>query len=310
MNPQWIALHNPTIAHNPQPTTVSLAFLHPARGIALVDVAPALTPNAVHKLYQTLLAARFTAIYPSYIPIVYCQITRLDLLSDQLEAMFWKDKTMDLPRNLGWVNWAEKVLGGVRVIVPADAVALVPPEPELLSRSRVYVVPAAATAVPIVLAALVGGATYMIERTAPTPTETALSVAQEAPPEPALPAAAPDASQPQPIAVPEPTEATPAPTMPTDQLAALVSRGNAFIARHDISAARRFYELAANNGSWIGAFAMGQTFDRLSLRKVDPTGSVASDPATASTWYKKARLLGGKDAQMTLRYYAAVSGIR
>jgi TPR repeat protein len=65
----------------------------------------------------------------------------------------------------------------------------------------------------------------------------------------------------------------------------------------DISAARKYYEYAANAGSARAATSLARTYDsdfavRLGLRP---------DPVMAEHWYRKAAALGNPDAEARLR---------
>ena len=96
----------------------------------------------------------------------------------------------------------------------------------------------------------------------------------------------------------------PAPTLETVAasriISASISRGDAMLALHDLSAARRYYELAANAGSADAALALGRTYDPTSLVR---SGSVSaqSNGVLAAEWYRKAASLGSTEAGASLR---------
>jgi len=84
------------------------------------------------------------------------------------------------------------------------------------------------------------------------------------------------------------------------EIAALVTRGDAFLSTGDIVSARLFYERAADGGDGGAALRLGATFDpgflsRTSIR------NAPSDPAQASSWYRRALDLGNSAAQEALR---------
>lgn len=79
-----------------------------------------------------------------------------------------------------------------------------------------------------------------------------------------------------------------------------LSRGEAMLAIHDLSAARRYYELAANAGSASGALALGRTYDPTSLVRSEAV-SAQPDGTLAVLWYRKAVALGSNDAERSLR---------
>jgi hypothetical protein len=89
---------------------------------------------------------------------------------------------------------------------------------------------------------------------------------------------------------------------PQDQAdaAALVRRGDAVLAIMDISAARKFYERAANAGSAAAAMALARTFDPEYLAGLGVVG-LRPDPALAARWYRKAAALGNRDAEARVR---------
>jgi hypothetical protein len=96
--------------------------------------------------------------------------------------------------------------------------------------------------------------------------------------------APPPAPQPQPASVDE-TKAGDAAI--ADLYAA---RGDDLLARKDISAARKFYELAVSNGNARAALAMARTYDPQFLAQAGVLG-LRADAALADLWYRRAALL-------------------
>ncbi len=94
-----------------------------------------------------------------------------------------------------------------------------------------------------------------------------------------------------------------APAQDTAMAAALMRRGDAMVAIKDISAARKFYESAADAGSAAAALALAKTFDPAYLETLGVVG-LRPDPATAAAWYRKAAALGDRDAETRLRTLA------
>jgi TPR repeat protein len=82
-------------------------------------------------------------------------------------------------------------------------------------------------------------------------------------------------------------------------LASLMRRGDAMFALGDVSAARRLYERAATAGSGSAATAAGRTFDPAVLAAMQAPPSLA-DPGAAAGWYRKAILLGDREAEALL----------
>jgi hypothetical protein len=83
----------------------------------------------------------------------------------------------------------------------------------------------------------------------------------------------------------------------TDQTAAAAyaSRGDAMVALKDISAARKYYEYAANAGSARAALALGETYDPAFLTRLGVVG-LKPNPTIAADWYRKAAALGDRVA--------------
>jgi TPR repeat protein len=77
------------------------------------------------------------------------------------------------------------------------------------------------------------------------------------------------------------------------------SRGDEMLAIKDISAARKFYEYAANAGSARAATALARTHDPAFLTRLGAVG-LTPDPVLAAAWYRKAAALGDPDADARL----------
>jgi TPR repeat protein len=76
-------------------------------------------------------------------------------------------------------------------------------------------------------------------------------------------------------------------------------RGDDMLAIKDISAARKFYEYAANAGSARAAAALARTLDPVFITQVGALG-LKPDPTLAAAWYRKAASLGDRDAEARL----------
>lgn len=79
-----------------------------------------------------------------------------------------------------------------------------------------------------------------------------------------------------------------------------LGRGDAMLAAHDVSAARLYYELAADAGSADAALALGRTYDPTSLIR-SAAVSAQPDKTLAARWYRRAAILGSDDAERSLR---------
>jgi TPR repeat protein len=83
-------------------------------------------------------------------------------------------------------------------------------------------------------------------------------------------------------------------------VAALVTRGDAFLSAGDIASARLFYERAADAGDSTAALRLGATFDPKFLGRAGLHGN-PGDPAQAESWYRRARDLGNAAAAERLK---------
>jgi uncharacterized protein len=98
-----------------------------------------------------------------------------------------------------------------------------------------------------------------------------------------------------------------APHVSSALLAEIIKQADALIERGDISAARLFYERAAQAGSGQAATAVGRTFDPNALARMGVIGT-KPDPTTASLWYRQAIALGDSSAEPLLRALAPAGG--
>lgn len=115
------------------------------------------------------------------------------------------------------------------------------------------------------------------------------------PPHPAM------AEPAQPPSPPPPGSIIAAPRAPRADpvlLTALIRRGDALLAVGDISAARRFYERAAEAGSAAAAEAAGLTHDPARLATLGARG-LRADPAAAAAWYQRAAAMRLQDGDAT-----------
>ena len=82
-------------------------------------------------------------------------------------------------------------------------------------------------------------------------------------------------------------------------MAALISRGDSLLGTGDFVSARLFYERAANAGSGEAALRLGETYDPQFLAQAHLRGA-RGNIATAVFWYKRARDLGTREAEILL----------
>ncbi len=88
---------------------------------------------------------------------------------------------------------------------------------------------------------------------------------------------------------------------------ALLARGDALLVIGDFSAARMFYERAANAGHGQAALRLGETHDPAFLARTGFIGARAN-AAIAAYWYQRARELDVPEANILLRAIATEAG--
>jgi hypothetical protein len=89
------------------------------------------------------------------------------------------------------------------------------------------------------------------------------------------------------------------PRLSADEIAALVARGDGFLAAGDIASARLFFQRAADAGDSGAAMRMAVTFDAAFLDRAGAHG-LRSDPGQAAFWYQRARDLGAVKAERAM----------
>jgi hypothetical protein len=88
-------------------------------------------------------------------------------------------------------------------------------------------------------------------------------------------------------------------SLSTDEVAALLARGDFLIAKGDVASARLFYERAAEAGQGQAALRLGESYDPAFLARVHLSG-VRGDALAAARWYRRARELGTSEAATLL----------
>jgi hypothetical protein len=107
----------------------------------------------------------------------------------------------------------------------------------------------------------------------------------------AMPAAGASAAGPVPAVA---TDAS-SRTLGSEEIIALLKRGNELVAHGDLVGARLFFERAAQAGESRAALALASTYDPLVLEQMGERG-LAPDVALARFWYERAKELGSKEA--------------
>jgi hypothetical protein len=134
------------------------------------------------------------------------------------------------------------------------------------------------------------------------PTTPAPAVAAPAPAPVANDPPAPVVAAPAAEAAAEPAlVAAAAPAVSSNpQVDALMARGDDLLATGDVSAARLFYQRAAEQGSAAAATAVGQTYDPAVLELLRVRGA-RGDAQIAAEWYRKAIAAGDRQAEIRLK---------
>ncbi len=144
--------------------------------------------------------------------------------------------------------------------------------------------------------------------------ETVANVAPVSAPAVSLPSEAsaavlPSPPSPVPGAAPKALSVTPRLTLADPMASQYASRGDAMMGIKDVSAARRFYEFAANAGDARAAAALARTYEASFLAELGTIG-IKPDPGLAMAWYRKAAALGDKNAEGKLQTFSATAPSR
>jgi hypothetical protein len=116
MRPGWVLLRRCRLdggdGDGAPPPRVRFALLHADVGVALLDLAPELTPDAAARLRRSLDAARFGAAFPGHLPIVHCVVPadRLHRLGEVLDSAFAMEAPLTLRKGYAWVGFVRRVL--------------------------------------------------------------------------------------------------------------------------------------------------------------------------------------------------------
>jgi hypothetical protein len=89
-----------------------------------------------------------------------------------------------------------------------------------------------------------------------------------------------------------------------DEIAALIKRGEEFVANGDLAAARLMLQRAAEAQDARAALALAATYDPSVLAQLGIRG-LAGDPAMARAWYEKAKEFGSDEASRRLELLAS-----
>ncbi len=108
---------------------IRFALLHPAIGVALLDLAPMVTPEATARLRQRLHASRFGSIFPGHLPIMHRALPARQLLQalTLLDYAFALEPPLSLPGGGAWMGMVQRALDPVLTAAAGADPATLPP---------------------------------------------------------------------------------------------------------------------------------------------------------------------------------------
>jgi hypothetical protein len=111
LGPDWLILRDCRLGATARGGLASV-LLHPARGVAVLDILPSRTPDAAEAVRARLYAARFPAIFAGHLPVVHLQATsrQMPFLPSLLEDAFAAQPPLSLPGGDAWVGVAARAL--------------------------------------------------------------------------------------------------------------------------------------------------------------------------------------------------------
>jgi TPR repeat protein len=89
-------------------------------------------------------------------------------------------------------------------------------------------------------------------------------------------------------------------SLSSEEVTALLTRGDTLVVKGDIASARLFYERAAEAGDGQAALRLGESYDPAFLARAHLSG-VRGDALAAARWYRRAHELGTTEAEILLR---------
>jgi TPR repeat protein len=90
----------------------------------------------------------------------------------------------------------------------------------------------------------------------------------------------------------------------SNEIASLLKRGEQFVTKGDLAAARSLFQRAAEAADARAAFALAETYDPISLQRRGEQG-LAPDVGMARAWYERAQELGSSEATQRLQMLAS-----
>ena len=210
----WVILRDCRLGPPSRGGILPTVLMHPARGVAVLDILPSATPGAVEALRAKLHAARFPAIFAGHLPVVHLQVTprQMPFLPSLLNDAFAAELPLQLPGGDAWVGVAVRALTAEQPVPRLESRRFRPSADGRGHRRRGALLRKAG-AVLLCLAAL-GGVLGTVLNTTPAPEPTSVP---DAAPVAAVPrsaeVAAPQASAPPapPVSIPVPAAPRPSP---------------------------------------------------------------------------------------------------
>ena len=193
-------------------------LIHPARGVAVVDVFPSATPGAVNAIHARLDAARFPAIFSGHLPVVHLRLAprQTASLPALLDDAFDEEATLRLPGGDAWAGVATRALTSEQLTARPEQPKRPRAAEHVRERRRWLSVLRSAAAVVVCSAALAGVLGSLVNRT-PMPTEVPVPAPVVAVVPPPTEVGRTDAGGPSPEAVAPPPESAFVASSPADE---------------------------------------------------------------------------------------------
>ncbi|MBV8168478.1 MAG: hypothetical protein JO021_16910 [Alphaproteobacteria bacterium] len=108
------------------------------------------------------------------------------------------------------------------------------------------------------------------------------------------------------VAFGTPTPVAAAPTAQSPEVRLLLARGDSLLGTGDFTAARLFYQRAAEQGDGAGALGVAKTYDPVFLAEAGYR-TARGDAAAAERWYRQAEAAGEADAAARLERLRSIA---
>ena len=107
----WVVLQDCRLRPSDRGVPPSV-LIHPARGVAVVDILPSSTPEAAEAVRERLDAARFPALFAGHLPVIHMQLTpgEMPFLASLLDRAFAARSPLRLPGGDAWTGVVVRAL--------------------------------------------------------------------------------------------------------------------------------------------------------------------------------------------------------